>query len=107
MQAIGTPLRRAVDNLFLAANIAVPKRLVTTSSLSLTMILVAQSEAIAPISLEAAKFAIGGGKPGLVEILPAAFTIVVEPYSLITVRDRAISPAAQAVLGIIRREAAM
>jgi DNA-binding transcriptional LysR family regulator len=105
MQPRGTPLRRAVDNLFLSSNVAVPERLSNTSSLLLTMVLVANSDAIAPISLEAANFATRGGIPGRLAILPADFAIVVEPYSLITVRDRAISPAAQSVLDFIRKEA--
>ena len=105
MQARGTPLRRAIDNLFLAGNVALPERVLNTSSLLLTMILVAQSNAIAPISFEAAKFAAGGGGAGALEILPARFTVVLQPYSLISVRNRAMSPAAQSVFGLIRKQA--
>ena len=42
MQPRGTPLRRALDSLFLAANLPPPRRLVATTSLTMTMMTVAQ-----------------------------------------------------------------
>jgi DNA-binding transcriptional LysR family regulator len=107
MQPRGTPLRRSIDALFVAHNVPAPERFSNTTSLLLTMILVAQSDAIAPISIEAAKFAAGGGTAGAIEILPTQFSIVVQPYSLIAMRNRLLSPAAQGVYSIIREEAAM
>jgi DNA-binding transcriptional LysR family regulator len=106
MQPRGTPLRRTVENMFLAKNLSLPARLSNTSSLTLTMILVAKSDAIAPISVEAAKFfAVERGAAGAIEILPTDFEIVVQPYSLIKVRNRAMSPAAQSVYDFVRNEA--
>jgi DNA-binding transcriptional LysR family regulator len=89
MQPRGTPLRRTIENMFLARNLSLPERLSNTSSLTLTMILVAKSDAIAPVSVEAAKFfATQRGAAGAIEILPTNFEIVVQPYSLIKVRNR-------------------
>jgi DNA-binding transcriptional LysR family regulator len=105
LQPRGTPLRRTIENLFIAQNIAVPARLSNTSSLLLTMIMVANSNAIAPLSVEAAKFIDRGDTHSPIRILPTAFEIVVQPYSLISVRDRAMSPAARSVYEVIRREA--
>jgi DNA-binding transcriptional LysR family regulator len=106
MQTRGTPLRRTVENMFLAKNLSVPDRLSNTSSLTLTIILVAKSDAIAPISVEAAKFfSTQRGAAGAIEILPTDFQIVVQPYSLIKVRNRAMSPAAQSVYDFVRNEA--
>jgi DNA-binding transcriptional LysR family regulator len=106
MQPRGTPLRRTVENMFLANNLAPPERLATTSSITLTMILVAKSNAIAPVSVEAAKFfSAQRDSPGAVEILATDFEIVVQPYSLIKVRHRPMSPAAQSVYDFIRNEA--
>jgi DNA-binding transcriptional LysR family regulator len=106
MQPRGTPLRRTVENMFLAKNLAPPRRLATTSSVTLTVILVAKSDAIAPISVEAARFfSAERGAPGAVEILATDFDIVVQPYSLIKVRGRPMSPAAQSVYDFIRGEA--
>jgi DNA-binding transcriptional LysR family regulator len=106
MQPRGTPLRRTIENMFHARNLQPPERLSNTSSLLLTMILVAKSDAIAPISLEAAKFATQqGGAAGALAILPTDSPIVVQPYSLITVRSRALLPAAQSVFDYIKKAA--
>ncbi len=106
MQPRGTPLRRMIETMFLAENVAMPERLSNTTSLLLTMIMVAKSDAIAPISVEAAKFfSAQRGAAGAIEILPTNFEIVVQPYSLIKVRNRAMSPAAQSVYDFVRNEA--
>jgi DNA-binding transcriptional LysR family regulator len=106
MQPRGTPLRRTIENMFLAKNLLPPERLSNTASLFLTMILVAKSDAIAPISVEAAKFiAAQSPAPGSIAILRTQFDIVVQPYSLIKVRNRAMSPAAQSVYDFVRTEA--
>jgi len=106
IQPRGTPLRRTIETMFLAENVPMPERLSNTTSLLMTMIMVAKSNAIAPISVEAARFmaqSSSGGGP--VEILPTQRLIVVQPYSLIAVRNRALSPAAQSVYEFIREEA--
>lgn len=105
MQPRGTPMRRTIDNLFQAANAAPPERFLNTTSLFLAMMLVAGSDAVAPMSVEAAKFACQGVAPGALAILPTDFSIVVQPYSLIAMRHRALSRAAQTVYGIIRARA--
>jgi DNA-binding transcriptional LysR family regulator len=104
-QPRGTPLRRTIDNLFLAANVTPPERYLNTTSITLSMMLVARSDAIAAISVEAARFACEGIAPGSLTLLPTAFPIVVQPYSLITMRNRPLSPAAQMVHALIRAHA--
>jgi DNA-binding transcriptional LysR family regulator len=104
-QPRGTPLRRTIDNLFLAADVTPPERYLNTTSLTLSMMLVARSDAIAAISVEAARFACEGVAPGALTLLPTTFPIIVQPYSLITMRDRLLSPAAQMVYDIIRAHA--
>jgi DNA-binding transcriptional LysR family regulator len=105
IQPRGTPLRRTIETMFLAENVPLPERLSNTTSLLLTMIMVAKSNAIAPMSIEAAKFMAQGGSDRPIEILPTRRQIVVQPYSLIAVRNRALPPAAQAVYDFIREEA--
>ncbi len=105
MQPRGTPLRRTIDNLFLVNNVTPPERFLNTTSLTLAMMIAARSDAIAPLSVEAAKFACEGVAPGALAILPTQFAIIVQPYSLIALRGRALSPAAQAVYGVIRAQA--
>ena len=69
------------------------------------MIMVAKSNAIAPMSIEAAKFIARGGGDRPIEILQTRRQIVVQPYSLIAARNRVMSPAAQSVYDFIREEA--
>jgi DNA-binding transcriptional LysR family regulator len=94
LQPGGSLLRRTMEGIFLTRGIRPPERVLDTSSLLLTLVMVAQSDAIAAVSVQVAKFIkedIGGG----IDVLPIDFPIEVQPYSLITLRDRRLSPAAQ------------
>ncbi len=95
-QPSGSLLRRTIENLFMSRNVGLPERILNTSSLLLTLVMVSQTDAIAPIALDMAKFVNDAeGLDGAIEILPISFDIDVQPYSLITVRNRALSPAAR------------
>ena len=95
-QPDGTLLRRTVESIFLAHNAALPERILNTTSLLLTLVMVAQSDAIAPVSVQVANFIRSeAGLAGAIEILPVDFDIVVQPYSLITAKNRMLSPSAQ------------
>ena len=95
-QPSGSLLRRTMEALFIARNVPLPDRVLNTSSLLLTLVMVAQSDAIAPVSVEVAEF-IGGGRglAGAIEALPVDLDIEVQPYSVIKVRNRALSPTAE------------
>ena len=101
----GTPLDRAVEALFQGANVPPPDRFVATTSIFLAMMLAADSDALAPVASAAAGFVGLDAAPGRLAILPTAFSIVVQPYSLIATRRRALSPAAQTVYDIMRDQA--
>jgi DNA-binding transcriptional LysR family regulator len=105
MQPRGTPLQRAIDNLFQAANAAPPNRFLTTTSIFMTMMLVANSDAIGPLAAGATRFAGEAVAPAKLAVLPTDFSLTVQHYSLIAMRHRALSPAAQTVYDIIREQA--
>jgi DNA-binding transcriptional LysR family regulator len=107
MQPRGTPLRRALDGLFLSANLPPPRRLLATTSLTMTIMTVARSDAIAPVSHEVARFACDDLAPGALSTLPTDFPLVVQPYSLICARKRPLTPAARTVHDAIRELAAV
>jgi DNA-binding transcriptional LysR family regulator len=95
-QPAGSLLRRTLETIFMSRNVALPDRILNTTSLLLTLVMVAQSDAIAPVALDMAKFINDeNGLAGAIEILPISFDIDVQPYSLITARNRALSPAAR------------
>ena len=92
----GSLLRRTIETIFISHNVPLPDRILNTTSLLLTLVMVAQSDAIAPVALDMAKFVNDAeGLAGAVEILPVSFDIEVQPYSIITARNRGLSPAAK------------
>ncbi len=104
-QSGGSPLRQAMEANFLNRDIPLPTRILNTSSLLLTLVMVAQSDAIAPVSIQVARFIQGPeGLAGAIDVVPTEIDIEVRPYSLITVRHRALSPAARMLYDFILRE---
>ncbi|MGH6763504.1 MAG: LysR family transcriptional regulator [Phyllobacterium sp.] len=95
-QPVGSLLRRTVERIFLTSNIAWPEKVLNTSSLLMTLIMVRQSDAIAPVSTEVARFLVDQeGLGGNVDILPIEFEIDVQPYGLVKLAKRTLSPTAQ------------
>ena len=89
----------------MSRNAPLPDRILNTTSLLLTLVMVAQSDAIAPVALDVAKFINAqDGLGGAIEILPISFDIDVQPYSLIMARNRALSPAAKLLYDHILEE---
>jgi DNA-binding transcriptional LysR family regulator len=105
VQPSGSPLRQALDYAFLNRNIALPDRVLHTSSVLLTLLMVAQSDAVAPISVAVARFIQSReGLAGGIEILPLDEGLEVRPFSLIMVKGRTLSPAARTLHDFIMRE---
>ena len=101
----GSLLRRTIERIFMNYNAPLPDRILNTTSLLLTLVMVAQSDAIAPVALDVAKFINArDGLAGAIEILPIPFEIDVQPYSLIMARNRALSPASKILYDHILRE---
>ena len=101
----GSLLRRTIETHFMSHHVPLPDRILNTTSLMLTLVMVAQSDTIAPVALDVAKFInADDGLAGAIEILPIAFDIDVQPYSLIRARNRALSPAASLLYDHILQE---
>jgi DNA-binding transcriptional LysR family regulator len=97
-QPQGSLLRRSVEQFFISRGMPPPHCVLNTSSMLLTLVMITQSNAIAPMSVQAGRFL--GARTGLnsaIEQLPASFGITVQPYSLIRLRDRQLSLAASAL----------
>lgn len=106
MQGPGAPIRRAVEEAFLAAGGELPANVVNTSSLLMVLALMREPGTLTAVSAEVAEvltFARGD-----LVVLDVAEAIGVAPYALITLRERRLSPAAaQAVellTGLLDRE---
>ena len=70
----------------------------------MTMMMVQESNAISPIAFEVAKRFARQHGDGPLSILDLGYDINVQPFSLITVRDRPLSPAAMTLYEHIVRE---
>ncbi len=105
-QPRGTPLRRALESVFLNADLEPPRRILATTSLTMTLMTVARADAVAAVSHEVARFACDDMAPGALTVLPAGFPLVVQPYSLVLARGRPLSPAARTVYDTMRALAA-
>jgi DNA-binding transcriptional LysR family regulator len=105
-QPPGSLLRRTMETMFMLANVPAPDNIVSTSSVLLTMALISESDAIAPISDEVATFLSSqSSRMGEIAILDTTFEIVLQPFSLITARGRALPPSAKLLHDLILEEA--
>jgi DNA-binding transcriptional LysR family regulator len=105
LQPRGSPLRQTIEAMFLCRDISLPERILNTTSVLLTLVMVAQTDAVAPISYEVGKFIAGAdGLAGAIDILPTPFDLNVLPYSLLSARNRTLSPAAKLLYDYICEE---
>jgi DNA-binding transcriptional LysR family regulator len=104
-QPAGTLLRRAVEDSFLASGVPLPTTTINTSSIILTMSIVRNTNAVAPVARDVADLvAHNGGEVGQIRILPIDFPITIRPYSLITPRGRELPPSAKLLHDLILQE---
>lgn len=101
-QARGGLLRRTVESHMLAHQVKLPEKVLSTSSLLLTLAYISQTNAIAPVAKAAADFY--GREDGLgasIVTLPLDETLTVAPYSLIRRTGRPLSPASRVLYGLV------
>lgn len=107
MQPPGGLQRRTVEHHLLERGLRLPERVLGTSSLLLTLALVCDSDAVAPLSRAVARFHARPGQTGSqIRILDSITGIAVAPYALIRPRERRLSAAAERVLALIERRIA-
>ncbi len=98
LQAAGSRLRTRVDDLFHAANLAPPERIVSTNSLLMTLTYVANTDAISVVSEPVARQQEAAGVLG---ILPLDTDISAGAYGLLLPNQRPCSPATAMILRLI------
>lgn len=103
MQPENGLLRRTAESYLLRNSLHPPERILSTSSLLLTLAIISETNAIAPIARAAADFyASPKAFGGRIRRLNVAEDMTVVPYSLITLRNVDMPPAARRVLSLIR-----
>lgn len=96
MQAPGGLLRYTVETWLLEQGFDLPSRILSTSSMLMTLALVAQSNAVAPVSRAVAEFySRPEGLNARIAILPVACELAVPAYSMLRPSRRELSPASQ------------
>jgi len=102
----GALLRTTIEKRLLQLGMPLPRKILSTSSFLLTIATIRQTNAVAPLSGAVAEFfAVPDGAASGIARLPYDFLGSVEPYSLLTVAGRAMTPAAAAVYDIVRMQA--
>lgn len=105
LQPEGNLLRRAVDNLFIEHDVPMPDKILNTSSILLTSVMVRQTNAISVAASEVAGFFMDqNGMRGEIQILPFVGKMTIEPYNLLKLRAHTLSPAAQILYNFIEEE---
>lgn len=100
-------LRRTAETYLLRNGYAQPARVLSTTSLLLTLAIISETNAIAPVARAVAEFYAGHqGSGARIEILPVAQDMHVEPYSLIERREMPSSAAAR-VIAVIAAKAGL
>ncbi len=104
-QAPGGLLRHAIETYILERGLPLPPRVIGTTSILMTLAMVTQTNAIAPISTAVAHFfGAPQGLDGRIETLAVADDMTVPPYSILTRNDRRLSPASQVLYDSILRQ---
>lgn len=99
MQPSGGLLRTTIEQYVLARGLSLPPRIIGTSSLMLTLAFVTRSDAIGMMSTAAAAFFAGAdGIKAPIRVLAIAPDLAVSPYGIVTLKDRAPTPAAKVIL---------
>lgn len=98
LQPRGTLLRRRVEALFLSGGLRAPSSVVSTSSIIVTLALVAGTDTLSVLSTEVAAQYAGRGQ---IRTLRFDRPVTVEPYGLILSRKRLLSPAARLMVAAV------
>ncbi|WP_172330935.1 LysR family transcriptional regulator [Mangrovicoccus sp. HB161399] len=105
MQPPGGMQRQTVEQYLLERGLSLPDRILGTASLLLTLALISETNAIAPVARAVARFfAESQSLGGNIAILDIDSDMSVAPYSLIRRRDRDLSAAAERVFALIGRK---
>jgi DNA-binding transcriptional LysR family regulator len=101
IQAPHTPMRQAVEETFIANGIPLPSEIVNTTSLVVMMAYLDSTNAIAPVSCEVAELFAPNAAAGDLVALNLEEPIIINPYHVISLRSRIMSPLATQLHGLV------
>lgn len=96
---VGSPIRATAEQALRDKGLALPSRVLTTSSFLFTLATVQQTNAVAPVARSVANSfaARPDGSPGTVTILECSVSLSVQTYSFLMRKGQVLTPAAQIV----------
>ncbi|MGQ9366243.1 LysR family transcriptional regulator [Azospirillum sp. ST 5-10] len=101
----GTLLRTTIEARLVAAGIPLPRKLLNTSSILLTLVMVNQTNAVAPMASSVAAFFGSFAAPGSpIQALSLRESLEVEPYALLLAAGRRLTPAARVLHDLVSRQ---
>ena len=108
MQPPGGLLRRTVETYLMENSYPLPKRVLGTSSLLLTLAIISTTNAVAPIARSVGDFHTApGGLGSNIRLLETGHDIAVTTYSLVRRNEGKLSPSAELVLSLVERKIVM
>lgn len=104
MQPPNGLMRREVETYLLENGYPIPARILSTASLLLTLAIISETNAVAPVARSVGEFyskrnALGSN----IKLLDVTNRIEVSPFSFVLLADRELSPAANRVLAALER----
>jgi DNA-binding transcriptional LysR family regulator len=100
LQPRGTLLRRRIESLFQAVNLPIPRQVMETSSVFMSLAAVARNQSITVVVRSVANLF---ETPDRYCMLPFKDVISVEPFGLVRLRNKMLSPGASAVFEALQQ----
>ncbi|WP_196259962.1 LysR family transcriptional regulator [Pelagibacterium limicola] len=105
MQPTGGLMRREVETYLLENGYPIPQRILGTASLLLTLAIVSETNAVAPVARSVGEFhARGNALGGNIGLLDIKDPIAVSPYSFVLPAEAELSPAAARVFSALEQK---
>ena len=101
LQPRGSLLRRSVEAMLRRHGVPPPDRVVDTGSILMAIVMAAKTDAIAPLAIPVAELFLSAGN---FHVLKLTETMTVEPFGLLKVKDRPLSPSAQVLYDAVEAE---
>lgn len=101
VQAPNTPIRRAVEQAFLNRGVPLPAEIVNTTSLLVMIAYLDSTHAIAPLSQEVRELLAPKGEKSGFAGLELEEPIVINPYHIISLKNRMTSPLAKSLRDLV------
>ena len=104
MQPVGGLMRRTVEAYLRDRDVPLPGKVLSTTSQLLTLVMISETNAIAPMARSVEEFFRGaGGLGGRIQSLPVAADLTITPYALARPAGLELSPASQMLYDLIGR----